>query len=62
MLKQDYKDHFKKDIPEKIIRRGNPLNILDHHEELEEGVRAMDSEVKNTIATNTPVTELSDEG
>ncbi|WP_086348525.1 hypothetical protein [Candidatus Enterococcus clewellii] len=57
-LKQNYRNHFNMDIPDNIIGWWNPLNIADHPEELEAGIKAMAEDVQQAIDTNTPIEEI----
>ncbi|WEV61326.1 hypothetical protein OZX68_03600 [Streptococcaceae bacterium ESL0729] len=60
-IKHKYKSHFKRDMPDKIIGWWDPVNIASYPNELKDGVRRMNEDVENAIATNTPFQSIPDD-
>lgn len=60
-LKHKYEKHFNVPFPNKIIGWWDPVNIVDHPEELKAGVDQMKKDIEKAIATDTPIKEVPEE-
>lgn len=60
-LEKEYERHFNIAFPERIIGWWDPLNIVDYVDELRDGVKLKEKDIRTAIATDTPIEEISKE-
>lgn len=60
-LEKEYEQHFNIAFPERIIGWWDPLNIVDYVDELRDGVKSKEKDIRTAIATDTPIEEISEE-
>ncbi len=60
-LEKEYEQHFNIAFPERIIGWWAPLNIVDYVDELRDGVKSKEKDIRTAIATDTPIEEISEE-
>lgn len=60
-LEHRYEEHFNVPFPNRIIGWWDPVNIVDHPEELKAGVDQMKKDIEKAIATDTPIKEVPEE-
>ena len=60
-LEKEYERRFNIAFPEHIIGWWDPLNIVDYVDELRDGVKLKEKDIRTAIATDTPIEEISEE-